>query len=136
MRPRPASPLPSRPRPSLPYPAQPSPVQCQPFAPTANVLLRPMSHSPVRHISTRALASEIFGRSLATMNPFDGLSDDDIRTAICNANGTRLSLFVPEISFDLLVRRQIARLEQPGLQVSLPSNMPSLAPAFLPVAFL
>ena len=51
-----------------------------------------------------------------TMNPFDGLSDDDIRTAICNANVTRLSLFVPEISFDLLVRRQITRLEQPGLQ--------------------
>jgi len=47
------------------------------------------------------------------MNPFDGLTDDDIRTAICNANGTRQSLFVPEISFDLLVRRQITRLEQP-----------------------
>lgn len=60
--------------------------------------------------------TEIFGRSLMAMNPFDGLSDDDIRTAICNANGTRLSLFVPEISFDLLVRKQIMRLEQPGLQ--------------------
>jgi dynamin 1-like protein len=43
----------------------------------------------------------------------------DIRTAICNANGTRPSLFVPEMSFDLLVRKQIARLEQPGLQVSI-----------------
>mmetsp|Transcript_91179 Transcript_91179/g.181818 ORF Transcript_91179/g.181818 Transcript_91179/m.181818 type:complete len:546 (+) Transcript_91179:587-2224(+) len=60
--------------------------------------------------------TEIFGRSLQAMSPFDGLSDDDIRTAICNANGTRQSLFVPEISFDLLVRRQITRLEQPGLQ--------------------
>ena len=38
------------------------------------------------------------------------------RTAICNANGTRPALFVPEISFDLLVKRQISRLEQPGLQ--------------------
>ena len=43
----------------------------------------------------------------------------DIRTAIYNANGTRPSLFVPEMSFDLLVRKQIARLEQPGLQVRL-----------------
>jgi Dynamin central region len=42
----------------------------------------------------------------------------DIRTAICNANGTRPSLFVPEMSFDLLVRKQIARLEQPGLQAN------------------
>ena len=42
--------------------------------------------------------------------------DDEIRTTICNANGTRPALFVPEISFDILVRRQIARLEQPGIQ--------------------
>ena len=60
--------------------------------------------------------NEIFGRSLRHMNPFDGLEDEDIRTAIANSNGPRPSLFVSEISFDLLVRRQIARLEQPGLQ--------------------
>lgn len=60
--------------------------------------------------------SEIFGKSLLSIDPFDGLSDEEIRTAICNANGTRPALFVPEISFDLLVKRQISRLEQPGLQ--------------------
>ena len=60
--------------------------------------------------------SEVFVRSLMTVEPFDGLSDDEIRTTIANANGTRAALFVPEISFDILVRRQIARLEQPGLQ--------------------
>eukprot|EP01034_Spumella_vulgaris_P023710 gene23710-29958_t len=59
--------------------------------------------------------NEIFGKLLRSVDPFDGLEDEDIRTAIANANGTRPSLFVPEISFDLLVRRQIARLEQPGL---------------------
>jgi dynamin 1-like protein len=60
--------------------------------------------------------NEIFSKKLKNLDPFEGLEDDDIRTAIANANGTRPSLFVPEISFDLLVRRQIARLEQPGLQ--------------------
>lgn len=60
--------------------------------------------------------SETFGRRLRGLDPFEGLDDEDIRTAIANANGTRPSLFVPEISFDLLVRRQIARLEQPALQ--------------------
>lgn len=60
--------------------------------------------------------NEIFGKRLRALDPFEGLEDEDIRTAIANANGTRPSLFVPEISFDLLVRRQIARLEQPGLQ--------------------
>eukprot|EP01031_Cornospumella_fuschlensis_P029967 gene29967-36193_t len=60
--------------------------------------------------------NEIFGKRLRQLDPFEGLEDEDIRTAIANANGTRPSLFVPEISFDLLVKRQIARLEQPGLQ--------------------
>jgi dynamin 1-like protein len=60
--------------------------------------------------------NEIFGKRLRQLDPFEGLDDDDIRTAIANANGIRPSLFVPEIAFDLLVRRQIARLEQPGLQ--------------------
>lgn len=60
--------------------------------------------------------NEVFGKRLKSLDPFDGLEDDDIRTAIANANGTRPALFVPEIAFDLLVRRQIARLEQPGLQ--------------------
>ena len=60
--------------------------------------------------------NEVFGKRLRSLDPFEGLDDEDIRTAIANANGPRPSLFVPEISFDLLVRRQIARLEQPGLQ--------------------
>lgn len=58
--------------------------------------------------------NEIFGKRLRTFDPFDTLDDDDIRTAIANANGTRPSLFVPEISFDLLVRKLIKILEQPG----------------------
>lgn len=60
--------------------------------------------------------NDIFATSLMTVGPFDGLTDDEIRTTIMNANGTRRALFVPEISFDILVRRQIARLEQPGIQ--------------------
>jgi len=38
---------------------------------------------------------------------FDKLTDEEIRTTICNANGTRPALFVPEISFDILVKRQV-----------------------------
>jgi dynamin 1-like protein len=58
---------------------------------------------------------EVFGKSVKLMDPFDGLDDEDIRTAIANATGPRPSLFVSEFSFDLLVRRQILKLEQPGL---------------------
>jgi dynamin 1-like protein len=58
--------------------------------------------------------NEIFGKTLQNIDPFEGLEDDDIRTAIANANGVRPALFVPEIAFDHLVRRQIQRLEDPG----------------------
>jgi dynamin 1-like protein len=60
--------------------------------------------------------TEIFASSLTSVGAFDDLSDEEIRITICNANGTRKALFVPEISFDILVRRQIARLEQPAIQ--------------------
>jgi replication fork clamp-binding protein CrfC len=60
--------------------------------------------------------NDIFAASLMTCGPFDGLTDDEVRTTITNAMGTRRALFVPEIAFDILVRRQIARLESPGIE--------------------
>lgn len=62
--------------------------------------------------------NEIFKKTVSKMNPFDILSDDDIRTAIKNANGIRPSLFVPEGAFELLVRQQISRLQLPSLECS------------------
>lgn len=60
--------------------------------------------------------NEVFTRSIVALDPFENLSDDDIRTSIRNANGHRAALFVPEMSFELLVRRQIASIESLGLQ--------------------
>jgi dynamin 1-like protein len=60
--------------------------------------------------------NEIFRKTISRMNPFDILTDDDIRTAIKNANGIRPSLFVPEGAFEILVRQQIKRLETPSLE--------------------
>lgn len=60
--------------------------------------------------------NDIFSASLMTVGPFDGLSDEEVRTTITNAMGTRRALFVPEIAFDILIRRQIARLESPGIE--------------------
>lgn len=45
-----------------------------------------------------------------------GLTKRDILTAIRNATGPRPALFVPEVSFELLVKRQIRRLEEPSLR--------------------
>lgn len=59
---------------------------------------------------------ETFGRTLDSIHPLTGLSKMDILTAIRNATGPRPALFVPEVSFELLVKRQIRRLEEPSLR--------------------
>ncbi|BBN03544.1 dynamin 1-like protein [Marchantia polymorpha subsp. ruderalis] len=58
----------------------------------------------------------IFVKSLEEVDPCDDLTDEDIRTAIQNATGPKNVLFVPEVPFEVLVRRQIARLLEPSLQ--------------------
>ncbi|KAH6813480.1 dynamin-related protein 3A [Perilla frutescens var. frutescens] len=58
----------------------------------------------------------IYVKSLEEVDPCEDLTDEDIRTAIQNATGPRSALFVPEIPFEVLVRRQIARLLDPSLQ--------------------
>ncbi|XP_019898491.2 dynamin-1-like protein isoform X3 [Esox lucius] len=59
---------------------------------------------------------ETFGRTLESVDPLGGLNTIDILTAIRNATGPRPSLFVPEVSFELLVKRQVKRLEEPSLR--------------------
>ncbi|XP_076948522.1 dynamin-related protein 3B-like [Bidens hawaiensis] len=58
----------------------------------------------------------IFVKSMEEVDPCEGLTDDDIRTAIQNATGTRSALFVPDVPFEVLIRRQIARLLDPSIQ--------------------
>ncbi|XP_053677693.1 dynamin-1-like protein [Anopheles nili] len=59
---------------------------------------------------------ETFGKTLDSIHPLRGLTKMDILTAIRNATGPRPALFVPEVSFELLVKRQIRRLEDPSLR--------------------
>lgn len=59
---------------------------------------------------------ETFGKTLDSIHPLAGLKKRDVLTAIRNATGTRPALFVPEVSFELLVKRQIRRLEEPSLR--------------------
>uniref|UniRef100_A0A3B3S3R8 Dynamin-1-like protein n=1 Tax=Paramormyrops kingsleyae TaxID=1676925 RepID=A0A3B3S3R8_9TELE len=78
-----------------------------------------------RHIQTSELCGgaricyifhETFGRTLQSIDPLAGLMEMDILTAIRNATGPRPALFVPEVSFELLVKKQIKRLEEPSLR--------------------
>ncbi|CAI0557251.1 unnamed protein product [Linum tenue] len=58
----------------------------------------------------------IFVRTLEEVDPCEDLTDDDIRIAIQNACGPKSSIFVAVVPFELLVRRQIARLLDPSLE--------------------
>ncbi|KAI5070335.1 hypothetical protein GOP47_0014678 [Adiantum capillus-veneris] len=58
----------------------------------------------------------IFVKSLDEVDPCDDLTDEDIRTAVQNATGPKNIIFVPDVPFEVLVRRQIARLLDPSLQ--------------------
>lgn len=58
----------------------------------------------------------VFAAGIMAFDPFTGLSDGEIRTAIRNATGPKPQLFVPEVAFEMLIKRQIAKLEDPALQ--------------------
>lgn len=59
---------------------------------------------------------DVFAKTVREFDTFAGLYDDEIRVAIRNATGPRASLFVPEAAFELLVRKQVAKLLAPSLQ--------------------
>ncbi|KAK6143667.1 hypothetical protein DH2020_024015 [Rehmannia glutinosa] len=63
-----------------------------------------------------ALLLNILSKYSKEVDPCEDLTDDDIRTAIQNATGPKSALFVPEVPFEVLIRRQIARLLDPSLQ--------------------
>lgn len=48
---------------------------------------------------------EVFNKSLNAVDPFDNLSDDDLRTAIRNASSLKPNLFVPEAAFEVLSKQ-------------------------------
>jgi len=58
---------------------------------------------------------DIFKKEINAIDPFDNLTDEDIRTAIKNSNGLNPSLFIPEAAFEILIKQQINRLLNPSL---------------------
>ncbi|KAK9100049.1 hypothetical protein Scep_023479 [Stephania cephalantha] len=62
------------------------------------------------------LFQSVFVKRLEEVDPCDGLTDEDIWTAIQNSVGPKNVLFVPEVPLEVLVRRQIVRLLDPSLK--------------------
>lgn len=70
-----------------------------------------MGGARIHHIFHR-----IFAQAVLDFDAFTGLSDMDIRVAMRNAAGPKPKLFVPEMAFERMVKRQIQKLEEPALQ--------------------
>ncbi|TPX33322.1 hypothetical protein SmJEL517_g03774 [Synchytrium microbalum] len=59
---------------------------------------------------------EIFASAIRTMDPFDQIKEVDIRTILYNSSGSSPALFVGTAAFEVLVKQQIKRLEDPSLK--------------------
>eukprot|EP00732_Lithocolla_globosa_P002005 Lithocolla_globosa_v1_NODE_1173_length_2812_cov_7.424374.p1 type:complete len:702 gc:universal NODE_1173_length_2812_cov_7.424374:2180-75(-) len=59
---------------------------------------------------------EIYANGIREIDPFDQISDTDIRTILYNSSGSSPALFVSGQSFEVLIRQQIKRLEEPSFQ--------------------
>ena len=73
------------------HPYTPLYIYIYPHTPVYTLIpLHPYAHSYTYYIYTPYM--QVFGRLLWGMDPFEALEDEDIRTAIANANGTLIHL--------------------------------------------
>lgn len=59
---------------------------------------------------------EIFKNGITSLDPFDQIKDADIRTIMHNTSGSAPSLFVGTQAFEVLVKQQIHRMEDPSIR--------------------
>ena len=60
---------------------------------------------------------EVFKNGIYSLDPFDQIKDSDIRTIMYNSSGSAPSLFVGTEAFEVLVKQQIKRFEEPSLRL-------------------
>ncbi|QSS53083.1 vacuolar sorting-associated protein [Histoplasma capsulatum var. duboisii H88] len=59
---------------------------------------------------------ELYSNGVKAVDPFDQVKDVDIRTILCNSSGSSPALFIGTTAFELIVKQQIKRLEDPSLK--------------------
>ncbi|KFY64444.1 hypothetical protein V496_03253 [Pseudogymnoascus sp. VKM F-4515 (FW-2607)] len=59
---------------------------------------------------------ELYANGVKAVDPFDQVKDVDIRTILYNSSGSSPALFVGTTAFELIVKQQIKRLEEPSLK--------------------
>jgi vacuolar protein sorting-associated protein 1 len=61
---------------------------------------------------------ELYANGVKAVDPFDQVKDVDIRTILYNSSGSSPALFVGTTAFEVIVKQQIRRLEEPSLKCS------------------
>lgn len=59
---------------------------------------------------------EVYSNGVKAVDPFDQVKDVDIRTILYNSSGSSPALFVGTTAFELIVKQQIRRLEDPSVK--------------------
>ena len=59
---------------------------------------------------------ELYSNGVKAVDPFDQVKDIDIRTMLVNSSGSSPALFVGTTAFEVIVKQQIKRLEEPSLK--------------------
>lgn len=59
---------------------------------------------------------ELYANGVKSVDPFETVKDLDIRTILYNSSGSAPALFVGTAAFEIIVKTQIRRLEEPSLK--------------------
>ncbi|KAF9403358.1 vacuolar protein sorting-associated protein 1, partial [Podila epigama] len=59
---------------------------------------------------------ELYANGVKALDPFDQVKDVDIRTILYNSSGSSPALFVGTTAFEVIIKQQIKRLEDPSLR--------------------
>jgi replication fork clamp-binding protein CrfC len=59
---------------------------------------------------------ELYANGVKSVDPFETVKDVDIRTVLVNSSGSSPALFVGTTAFELIVKEQIRRLEDPSIK--------------------
>ncbi|PVU87342.1 hypothetical protein BB559_006091 [Furculomyces boomerangus] len=59
---------------------------------------------------------ELYSNGVKSIDPLDQVKDSDIRTILYNSSGSSPALFVATSAFEVIVKKQIKRLEEPSLK--------------------
>ena len=59
---------------------------------------------------------ELFSNGVKSLDPYDQVKDADIRTILYNSSGSSPALFVGTTAFEVIIKQQIRRIEEPALK--------------------